>query len=59
MVNILEQIVVNQSQTWDKTLEKFPGKFLVKLDSVVLKELYEQKTLIHDGTRSTRKIPNP
>ena len=47
MVNILEQIVVNQNQTWDKTLEKFPGKFSVKLDSIVLRELHDQKTLIH------------
>ena len=39
MINILEQIVVNQNQTWDKTLEKFPGKFSVKVDLMVLREL--------------------
>ena len=30
MINILDQIVVNQNQIWDKTLEKFPEKFFVK-----------------------------
>ena len=48
MVSILEQIVVNQNQTWDKTLEKFTDNFLVKLDSRVLMELHEQKTLVKE-----------
>ena len=48
MVNILDHIVVNQNQIWDKTLEKFPEKFFVKLDSMVLKELHKQKTQIKE-----------
>ena len=39
MINILDQIVVNQNQIWDKTLEKFSGKYFITLDSMVLKEL--------------------
>ena len=48
MINILDQIVVNQNQIWDKTLEKFSGKYFITLDSMVLKELYKQKTQINE-----------
>jgi len=49
MVEMLTELVTNENLAWNKLLEKYPEKFIVKLSDDTINELLNNRTKLEDG----------